>query len=634
MTQKKYKFTLGKDYIYHCKTCNVPLIGKYCGICQKKGTLLRISPPGDIRLANKKSIEIIKNFFQENYGVEFIDEKIVLLNGIAGMDRTDEIILDGRIIGVLYFDLKAMEHKVDLSLVGAKILSHLNSRKIVVINKLLASQYLKDKNVLKKDILEFDKDIKVGDDVIVRIGGLIGLGKVKEDLNTENAKIKIRDISAEDVKLIEKKSTIQDMINANASFLESAEKNAIEELQKNFKIEMPITVSFSGGEDSLVALEIAKKATDNFEVFFVNTGLEFPETIEYVKEYCNDVIIADAGNSFWENIDDLGVPAKDFRWCCKLCKLAPLSELIEKRYPSGCYTIEGRRRFEIFARARVGAVEKNPFVPNQFLLNPIRNWKALDVFLYILWKGLPYNKLYDEDYQRIGCFLCPSLLASEFENMKETHPELYKKWKEKLYKWAEESKLSKEYVDKGFWRWILLPPKMMLLAKELGLEIKRRREGKMKLVSAKGVVACSTGGYSIDAVLTIPTNYSYHTVANALNMITPHVFYSEDLGVISLRGREFSAKVFASGHICVVSPKDRRTKEIFEFIVKTILRVQLCSQCEICVKTCRTHAIRLKEGTIIVDRNRCHQCLKCYEGCVVAKHYDKLVEEWNKKTIT
>ena len=66
---------------------------------------------------------------------------------------------------------------------------------------------------------------------------------------------------------------------------------------------------------------IAQKAgVEN--AFFIDTGLEFPETIEFVKSQ-NVEFISKAGN-FWQAVEKAGPPAKDHRWCCKLLKLNPL----------------------------------------------------------------------------------------------------------------------------------------------------------------------------------------------------------------------------------------------------------------------------------------------------------------------
>ena len=87
----------------------------------------------------------------------------------------------------------------------------------------------------------------------------------------------------------------------------------------------------------------------------------------------------------FEQVQNFGPPAKDFRWCCKTNKLGPMTSFLEQHYPKGCVTIEGRRIYESFNRSTIKAVERNPYVPSQTTLSPIRNWRALEVMLYIYW---------------------------------------------------------------------------------------------------------------------------------------------------------------------------------------------------------------------------------------------------------
>ena len=48
---------------------------------------------------------------------------------------------------------------------------------------------------------------------------------------------------------------------------------------------------------------------------------------------------------------------------------------------------------------------------DKIILNPIIHWSDRDVWQFIKSKNIPYCKLYDEGYKRIGCILCP--MASE-----------------------------------------------------------------------------------------------------------------------------------------------------------------------------------------------------------------------------
>ena len=48
-----------------------------------------------------------------------------------------------------------------------------------------------------------------------------------------------------------------------------------------------VYVSFSGGKDSTVLLDIARKDYPNMKAVFVDTGLEYPEIREFVKTFDN-----------------------------------------------------------------------------------------------------------------------------------------------------------------------------------------------------------------------------------------------------------------------------------------------------------------------------------------------------------
>lgn len=79
--------------------------------------------------------------------------------------------------------------------------------------------------------------------------------------------------------------------------------------------------------------------------------------------------------------------------------------------------------------------------------------------LYIHWNGELPNPLYQEDYERIGCWLCPASPQSELSRLKESHPDLYHQWSACLHQWREENGLDRRYIDWGFWRWRRHPPR-------------------------------------------------------------------------------------------------------------------------------------------------------------------------------
>lgn len=68
-----------------------------------------------------------------------------------------------------------------------------------------------------------------------------------------------------------------------------------------------VYVAFSGGKDSTVLLDIARELYPNMKAYFVNTGLEFPEIVDYVKTYDNVDIVRPRSN-FKQVIEHYGYP--------------------------------------------------------------------------------------------------------------------------------------------------------------------------------------------------------------------------------------------------------------------------------------------------------------------------------------
>ena len=594
-----------------------------------------LSPPGDVRFCSPYERGILEKLFLDNYGYFPFGEKLILLNKIPGDDKTDEVIVDGLTVAVMIYDIETASYKLDLRPEGAKILLPHATKKIATVN-VPRGKHLSGKGISGSTVLNVTDDI-VRDDVILLVVNdtFNGFGIARTDSkglqNPRENTIKVRKIGSEKVCLNPRVSTMEDAIRANTKKLRSMEKDAINVIRgvvnQGKNRTLPVTVSFSGGKDSLVVLNLTRKAVKNFDAFFIDTGLEFPETVEFVEDFARengiDIKIQRAENAFDESFPSFGPPAKDFRWCCKVCKLGPVTGTLSE-YREGCITIDGKRRYESFQRGNIGNVERNPFVPGQIGVFPIKDWRAIEVWLYIRLESLKYNELYDLGFERIGCWLCPAALQAEYSRMKELHPEKYGEWQARLHEWARDSGLSPEYVDLGFWRWKKHPNKMLNIARERGICLKPSDKQKgMSLDIIRGISPCASGGFSIEGVLRLPRRGTPEEEAEMLKTIgVPS--YSEDLGVMLIRSKKGTSKLFAGGQIYASSDDKSYAQKLFADTVKQVLRASLCSRCRICIKACHRRAIKL-DGTIKVDGNRCDHCGRCTQACVVARYYDKLI---------
>lgn len=448
-----------KKTLYWCKTCNVPLIGRSCG-CGATGESIPLNKPYDLRPALPADQDLITQLLHERFGTIPVPQ-VILLNKTGGLDRNEMIIANGGRFGWIAFNPVSRKHELTLLPEAIPFIAPFAEKGIIEIpagsgdDEAGKSRRIGGKKV---DVTTSEPD----GSVIVRYGGRYGTGV----LTAGSVRVKelIRIEPQEPVN-----SDWGEVIRRNYDRLKDLERTAVRAIKQEMKAFKHVNASFSGGKDSTVALALARKAGVE-EAYFVDTHLEFPETYEFIKE--QNIQITLDGGDFWQGVQKIGPPGKDNRWCCKVVKMAPVRRWMDTLGP--VLTIQGNRWYESFNRAELDLLSNNPHNPNQTNCSPIRSWRAFEVFLYLKWRNIPYNPLYDMGIERIGCWLCPSMLEAEYEILREQHPELAAKWDEYLLQWAKENGFSPEYIRYGMWRWKSLPPKMRELARDMGIVVPKQ----------------------------------------------------------------------------------------------------------------------------------------------------------------
>ena len=547
------------------------------------------------------------------------------MNKVSSLDAMYEIIVDGHIIGRLRFDIPKRGYTFLLSQEGARRIGTLSKQKWVSLHDGVL-KYLKDgANLMVPGIAGCDSGIQVDDEVwlIDSEGAVVGSGisRMTGEAMAKELKgfaVKIRAVEDPTPPLDNPKTaTWEDAVNANSTDLVKVEEEAMAFVKRTAaKQDLPTVVGFSGGKDSLATYLVVEKALKSSPpIFFMDTGIELPETVQHIKEFAKSrnvsIIGQEAGDRFWESIDVFGPPARDFRWCCKVLKLGPAATSIADEMGGETLSFMGQRKLESFQRSIEPRVTENPWVPGQLSANPIQNWNALEVWLYIFKEKADFNPLYNQGYHRMGCYLCPSSPLAELESLKETHPEFHEKWYAKMREWAGKYGFPDEWIEMGFWRWKKLPKGQMDLVNKLGLDIEPGRTSPgedLGLTVTKGIAPCTKSGFSLEGA------FSTGIDINRVSKVFP-IFgktrLSEEMGALRTTADENSISLFSSGSVVVRGSDEKTVARLTEKMERAVRRALFCQECGSCVPQCEHGALSLDTGKITVDEDKCTNCLKC-----------------------
>ena len=625
---------LGEMLLHWCSKCNVPVLGKECA-CGSRTKAVTVTPPGDIRPAFEYDIELINSVSMLQFNAPLIaDERVVVLNKAPYDDRMDEIIVDGEVLGSIRFELDALKWVLLLRVEGARRLFQgrsLSARKGWVILEGGAVKFiLGGANLLAPGVLDADPSIQEKDEVVVLDpkGQVVATGRarmsgqrMRERPKGVAVKVRVKEEPC-DVVVPQGGQTWNEVIDANKQFMEefiSRSHKFITNVASSMT--KPVTVSYSGGKDSLAVLQLVSECIEDFDILFADTGIEFPETVCNAQEvsqlYGKHLRSISSGNAFWDSVDSFGPPSVEMRWCCKVCKLGPITQLIEGSYEEGCLTFIGQRKYESDTRAKSERVWKNPWVGNQVGAAPIQDWTAMHVWLYIFMHRLPYNPLYGKGFDRIGCWLCPSCSVADLHRLRETHPVSAAKLENYLTDYAQKSGLSSDWVEHGMWRWKKLPPRLQEIAKSKGIPTtpKVLTNGKLEFTLTSGYRPCKQGGVSAEGSFGTAIDLEAIETSGMLEAVGKVSFME---GVVSVFQGEDSAQIFASGTVTARSDTEKQVRQLIRSVELSIQRALRCSGCGVCIGKCPDHVIRMKDKIAVIGKE-CVHCGKCIEVCPVVK---------------
>lgn len=194
------------------------------------------------------------------------------------------------------------------------------------------------------------------------------------------------------------------MVEKNREIMESLAQETIKKIYNYFmeyrnKVDV-FYVAFSGGKDSVVALDLVSRALphNDFKVLFGDTGMEFPDTydvVNKVEEWCvfENIEFLRSHSKFSpeDSWYQFGPPAQTIRWCCSVHKSTPqillLRALTNKPNFRGL-AFTGIRGDESASRSEYDDVSMGEKVKGQYSCHPILEWNTAELYLYIYEKNL------------------------------------------------------------------------------------------------------------------------------------------------------------------------------------------------------------------------------------------------------
>lgn len=208
------------------------------------------------------------------------------------------------------------------------------------------------------------------------------------------------------------------------------EHKAIERLKYAAEIseqyyKKPLIVTYSGGKDSEVLLELAKRAGINFEAQHNHTTADAPETVRHVREVFRRLEVDGVPCkinypplSMWQLIPKNGVPPTKFmRYCCLALKEqggkdraivtgVRWAESNNRKNNRG--TLEaGRKHVYMDDNSETRREFESCQIKGTTTINPIVEWKDKDIWNFIRSEKLCMNPLYECGFDRVGCVGCP-----------------------------------------------------------------------------------------------------------------------------------------------------------------------------------------------------------------------------------
>lgn len=421
------------------------------------------------------------------------------------------------------------------------------------------------------------------------------------------------------------------MVDKNRQLMEQLVQETIKKIYNTFieyqdKVDV-FYVAFSGGKDSVVALDLVQRALPHncFKVLFGDTGMEFPdtyETVEKIKQICAEekIEFLQAKSKLKpENTWQIfGPPAVTIRWCCSVHKTTPqimqLREVLQKPDFTGM-AFTGVRGDESLSRSEYDAISYGGKHSGQYSCHPILEWNTAELFLYIYENGLTFNNAYKKGNTRAGCLVCPMSQGKHDYVKYKNYPDDTDLFINKIITTSGKN-FSKEnydrFVEQGYWR-----------TRKSGRELNFGHDKHVfEIVKGQNVITVQK------------KNEYWKEWAKTIGQVTS---FGNGEFSIAYEGKSYAIRTISTqeGGEQFTFPNIENSKSDIKFLSlfkSVIIKSVYCVNCGYCAAECKSGCIDMANGVHI--SNQCKHCFSCHDIYSHCLRYNSIKNRIGAKVMT